>query len=158
MKKPISAVPESGTAARQRLSGLRLALLDLHKALVDSERAGYERTFGAIPSPHHFFRLLLHDPWFAWLHPLSQLIVSLDEALDGRKPLSAAEVEGLVEQCARLLAPAENGQGYGRHYFEALQRDPDVVLAHARAVPFITRQKTRPQPSGEPPPTGRSES
>ncbi|MEO5956195.1 MAG: hypothetical protein ABIR36_10975 [Nitrospiraceae bacterium] len=30
-----------------------------------------------------------------------------------------------------LLAPSEEGTGFGKHYYEALQREPAVVLAHA---------------------------
>lgn len=128
-------------ALRQQLSGLRDALLRLHKTLVDSERVGYEKTLGKITSPNQFLQLLIHDPWFAWLHPLSQLIAAMDEALDGKKPLTAAQAEALVNQSSRLLAPAENGQEYARHYFESLQRDPDVVLAHAKAVKLVGPRK-----------------
>jgi hypothetical protein len=29
---------------------------------------------------------------------------------------------------------SESGEGFSRHYFDALQRDPDVVMAHAKAA------------------------
>jgi hypothetical protein len=29
------------------------------------------------------------------------------------------------------LTPTEEGEGFGRQYYDALQRGPDVVLAHA---------------------------
>src|ERR1043166_2594770 len=118
---------------RKRLEEVRLALLTLHKALVDSERITYEKIVGAVQSPNHFLHLLTTDPWFAWLQPLSQLIVSIDESLDAKEPLTRAVVEAHVKEARRLLAPSESGGGFSRHYFDALQRDPDVVLAH-RAV------------------------
>ncbi len=124
-------------STRQRLEKIRLALLALHKALVDSERVSYEKTMGSIPSPNHFLQLLTKDPWFAWLQPLSLLIVSMDEALDAKEPLTTAEVEAVVREAGLLLAASENGEGFARHYFEALQRDPDVVLAHAEAAKLI---------------------
>ena len=117
-----------------KLQGLREALLELHKALVDSERIGYEATVGPIASPHHFLRLLSGDPWFAWLQPLSRLIVTLDEVLDARIPPSAAEAEGWMLKTRRMLVASEEGHGFPRSYFEALQRDPDVVFAHSRVV------------------------
>jgi hypothetical protein len=120
--------------ARQRLSELRLALLHLHKALVDSERESYERTVGTIPSPNHFLRLLTQDPWFAWLQPFSQLIVAMDEALEEREPLTPAVLDTLVRQTRLLLVASESGEGFSRHYDDALQRDPNVVLAHAEAA------------------------
>jgi hypothetical protein len=122
---------------RRHLQQLRNALFHLHKALVDSERVSYEQNLGTITSPNHFLKLLTEDPWFAWLQPLSQLIVTMDEAMDRKPPgeiLTAAGAEMLVRQTRHLLAASETGQGFSRHYFEALQRDPDVVMAHAEAA------------------------
>ena len=117
-----------------QLEKLREALLELHKTLVDSERVGYEAALGPISSPNHFLRLLSSDPWFAWLLPLSGLIVTIDEALDRRIPLSPNEAQGLLTQTRRLLVASEEGHGFPRSYFEALQRDPDVIFAHSRVV------------------------
>ncbi|MEI2722870.1 MAG: hypothetical protein V9H26_04830 [Verrucomicrobiota bacterium] len=125
----------------EHLQHLRHALLDLHKTLVDSERVSYEQTMGTIPSPNHFLQLLMKDPWFAWLHPLSQLIVMMDEALDGKEPLTPAGAQALVKQVRNLLVASEVGEGFSKHYFEALQRDPDVVLAHARAAKYFGAPK-----------------
>ncbi len=119
------------TPNHQRLQQLRDELLQLHKTLVDSERVTYEQTMGAIQSPNHFLQLLTNDPWFAWLHPLSQLIVLIDEALDEKEPLTTEGVDGLFRQAQNLLIASDSGEGFSKHYFEALQRDPDVVLAHA---------------------------
>jgi hypothetical protein len=119
---------------RDRLQRLRDALLSLHKTLVDSERVEYEKTIGKIQSPNHFLQLLTSDPWFAWLSPLSQLIVSVDEALDAKEPLTVAGAEALAGQAHRMLVASESGDGFASHYFVALQRDPDVVLAHAEVA------------------------
>ncbi|MFM8877624.1 MAG: hypothetical protein ACKOKG_00605 [Verrucomicrobiota bacterium] len=117
-----------------RLKEVREALLELHKTLLDSERVGYEAAVGPITSPQHFLKLLSGDPWFAWLQPLSRLIVTLDEVLDARIPPSAAEAEGWMLKTRRMLVASEEGHGFPRSYFEALQRDPDVVFAHSRVV------------------------
>ena len=69
-------------AIRQPLLELHGALLKLHKALLDSEKIIYEKNVGPIRSPNHFFQLLTGDPYFAWLRPVSQLIVAIDETLD----------------------------------------------------------------------------
>ena len=121
---------------RKRLILLREALLHLHKALVDSERVGYEQNIGTIPSANHFLKLLTDDPWFAWLHPLSELIVNMDEALDvkSKTPLTAEMSGALVKRTAELLVASETGEGFARNYFDALQRDPDVVMAHAKTA------------------------
>jgi hypothetical protein len=98
---------------------LSRALLRLHKALLDDERMSYERIHGRIPSNGAFLQLVLEDAWFAWLRPLSQLMAQLDDA------------PTLIESIRTLLTPSEEGTGFGRHYYDALQRNPDVVLAHA---------------------------
>lgn len=116
----------------ERLSALREALFALHKTLIDSERVSYEQTMGTIPSPNHFLQLLTSDPWFAWLQPLSHLVVAMDVALDEQEPLTADGVAALQQQTSRLLVATETGDGFPKHYDDALQRDPDVVFAHAQ--------------------------
>ena len=126
---------------KERLEEVRHALLHLHKTLVDSERVTYEKTVGAIRSPNQFLQLLTTDPWFAWLQPLSQLIVSMDEALDAKEPLTDKVVDAAVKEANVLLHASESGEGFGRHYYDALQRDPDVVIAHADVMKILGRAK-----------------
>jgi hypothetical protein len=127
--------------SHQRLQDLRNALLNLHKALVESERVSYEKTVGAIQSPNQFLKLMMSDPWFAWLQPVSQLIVAMDEALEAKTPLTNAATDALIKQTGQLLVASEAGEGFSRHYFDALQRDPDVVLEHAAAAKLFNPRK-----------------
>src|ERR1043166_1360210 len=123
MKRKRSKKRESDDAVvRQPLRELRDALLDLHKTLIDSERAVYETDIGPVRSPHHFLQLLSSDPWFAWLRPISQLIVAMDEALDADDPLTSDSVEALINQSVFLLIPAEDKSEFGQRYTAALQR------------------------------------
>ena len=125
-------------SSSHQLSQLRDALVLLHKTLVDSERVSYEQTIGTIPSPNHFLQLLTNDPWFAWMHPLSLLIVAMDQALDAKRhPVTDEDAQALVKQTRLLLVATEEGEGFPKHYYDALQRDPDVVLAHADAARFF---------------------
>jgi hypothetical protein len=128
-------------AIEQRLQEVRNALLRLHKTLVESERVTYEKIVGAIQSPNRFLQLLIDDPWFAWLQPLSQLIVAMDEAQDAREPATDADAKALIQQARLLLVASEEGEGFSRHYFDALQRDPDVVLAHAETTKLLNDKK-----------------
>ena len=125
----------------RRLAGLREALFALHKTLIDSERVSYEQTMGTIASPNHFLQLLTSDPWFAWLQPLSHLVVAVDVALDEKEPLTAEGVAALKKQAGQLLVATETGEAFPKHYFDALQRDPDVVLAHARVMKSLNGHK-----------------
>jgi hypothetical protein len=128
----MSSTNPSLDPVQQRLTELRNGLLGLHKTLLDSERATYERDIARISSSGELLKLVLYDPWFAWLHELSEFIVLIDETLDADEPPQGIDAERLIAQSWELLAPNETGRGFAKRYFEAIQRDPDVVLAHAR--------------------------
>lgn len=115
---------------RERLTDLRNGLLKLHKALLDSERSVYERDVARITSTGQYLNLVLNDPWFAWLHELSEFIVLVDETLDFEEPATPADGDRLIARARELVSPSENGSAFARSYFEAMQRDPGVVLAH----------------------------
>jgi len=119
---------------RERLTNLRTGLLRLHKALLESERAAYERDVERITSTGQYFNLVLNDPWFAWLHDLSQFIVLIDETLELEEPATAADADRLIAQARELISPSENGVGFARRYFEVMQRDPGAVLAHGDMI------------------------
>jgi len=61
----------------------------------------------------------------------------MDVVLDGREPLTAAGVDALMRQTKHLLVASTTGEGFSRHYDEALQRSPDVVFAHAATMKLI---------------------
>lgn len=116
---------------RERLKALRNGLLKLHKSLLDSERAAYERDIARITSTGQYLGLVLDDPFFQPLRELSQFIVLIDEALDRKEaPILSEEAEQLLKQARLMLVPAEEGSGFARRYFEIMQRDPATVLAH----------------------------
>src|ERR1035441_8170414 len=103
---------------RQRLTELRNGLLSLHKTLLDSERATYERDIRRIGSSGELLKLVLYDPWFAWLHELSEFVVLIDETLDAidetlgaEGPPPSIDAERLIAQSLALLAPNETGIG-----------------------------------------------
>lgn len=76
-------------------------------------------------------QLVLGDAWFAWLRPLSQLMVKLDELVEEGEASSRTEIIDLLTSARTLLTPTEEGEGFSRQYHDALQREPGVVLAHA---------------------------
>lgn len=136
MKEPL---PDSVSDSqfRQGLTRLRDSLLVLHKALIDSERIQYEQAFGTLNSPYEFLQKVISDPWFAWLHPISEFVVSIDETLEREEPLQLEDVTRIRERARVLLMASEEGQGFSRSYYEALQREPDVVLAHAEVIKLL---------------------
>lgn len=131
------ALMAAPAGTNQRLTALRDALLRLHKVLLESERASYDRSIQRVTSPSQFLELVLNDPWFAWLRELSQLIVLIDEIQDAEEPPTAVDADHLVNRARTLITPSETGRGFERQYFEALQRDPDVVIAHGKTTRIL---------------------
>lgn len=127
---------------REMLKDLRQGLLRLHKLLLDLERRDYERSRGRIGNSYEFLQLVLKDPWFDWLHRLSELIVQIDESLDSREseaPLTEEDAKALLERAKTLLAPSEDGTQFQKNYFLALQQSPDVVLLHSEVMRLLGR-------------------
>ena len=120
-----------------RVRALRLALLALHKTLIDTERRRYERDHGRIENPHAALRLVLEAPAFQWLHPLAELIVQMDEKLADDGAIGIAESEAFVDRVRNLL----HGDSHGRfrdEYRRTLQDAPEVVMAHAEVARRLT--------------------
>ena len=127
---------------RGALKELRHSLLRLHKLLLDLERRDYERARGPISNSYEFLQLVLKDPWFDWLHRLSELIVQIDEGLDTRdpeSPMTEQDAKALIERAKILLAPSESGSQFQKNYFRALQQSPDVVLLHSEVMRMLGR-------------------
>ena len=126
---------------RESLKALRQGLLRLHKTLLDLERRDFERARGRIGNSYEFLQLVLKDPWFDWLHRLSELIVQIDETLDphSETPATEANATALIERAKTLLAPSEMGTEFQKNYFLALQQSPDVVLLHSDVMKLLGR-------------------
>ncbi len=127
-------LPEADTdQARQRLSQLRETLLTLHKALLDSERTAYELVHGPVASPGAFLQLVINDSWFAWLRPITTLIVQIDEALAAKKPPATPhDFEQLISDTRALLSPSREANDFWKRYAGAVQRDPGVEVLHTQ--------------------------
>ena len=121
----------------QRLNQLRKPLLHLHKTLLDLEREAYERAHGRVDNSYAVLQLVLHDPWFAWLRSLSELMVEIDQMLDAKEPVAESDAIAVVNHARVLLTPSETGSGFQKKYFSALQQSPEVVLAHSEVVKHL---------------------
>jgi catechol 2,3-dioxygenase len=125
------ARPKAQSAqTREKLSDLRTRLLALHKALLDDAKVAYEMDRGRIASSGALLQLVIHDPWFAWLHQVSELVVRIDEMTAPDAKATEQDARAVIDQVDRLLIPSEAGEPFARRYFEAIQRQPAVVLAH----------------------------
>jgi len=148
---------------RALLAELRHLLLQLHKTLIDWQRADYERVHGRLQTTQ-LLQVIFDDPEFAWLRSMSGLIVRIDEALETRPPdvsdppsrpkaaparprhsspddeRAEAGTGPLVAEARKLVAP-ETGTPYAQHYHAALQELPEAVLAHHDLITLLRLQR-----------------
>jgi len=124
--------PESGAGAvdRGKLTELRTVLLRLHKTLLEMERRDYEREHGYV-STGELFRLVLDHQQFGWLHNISEFVVRLDETLAGEVPITPEDTRSAIGMARKIFVPSESGDAFQKRYFDAIQRDPAVVMEHA---------------------------
>jgi hypothetical protein len=55
-----------------------------------------------------------------------------------RSAATAEDAESLLAGTRTLLKPSEAGGGFGQKYFAAIQREPDVVLAHREVTRLLS--------------------
>jgi hypothetical protein len=113
-------------SARDEIRGLSAALRTLHGRLLAATRRGFEKLHGRVDSSGELLQLAINDPLFAWLHPLSECIVELDELAAG-EAADEATVAAARGAVARLL---DADSAFRASYHVYLQSDPDAVLAH----------------------------
>ena len=121
---------ENVSPQREKLTLLRHALLRIHKTLLNMERRDYERDHGAV-NTGELFRLVIDDAQFAWLHNISEFVVRIDETLAGKEPVTVAYMRESFELARKMFTPTESGDAFQKKYFDAIQRDPAVVMDHA---------------------------
>ena len=130
----VSAPAQSDVHAAR---ALRDAARGLHKQLLAAVQRRFEKLHRRVQGPGELLELAVHDPLFAWLKPLSALLVEVEELDDtaaGRERL-----EALRESLLHLLeADAE----FGAVYRVYLQSEPDVVMAHAQLRRALQAQNT----------------
>ena len=125
--------------AREKLISLRLALLRLHKTLLEMERRDYEREHGHVNSGE-LFRLVVDHAQFAWLHNISEFVVRVDETLAAKEPITFEYTSVAFSLARKMFVPADSGDGFQRKYFAAIQRDPTVVIEHAELARLFNNE------------------
>ena len=114
-------------ALRGALREVSKLLLPLHRALIDLAKEDY--AFAVAPvKPAQLLRLLTDDPFFAWLKPVTSLIVDIDEM--ARTDFEAADVAAIVGRVERLFG-AKAEETFSAQYIPMLQRNVDIAIGHA---------------------------
>src|SRR5882757_4759252 len=126
----MALTPQNGDSpARKTLIELRLALLRVHKTLLEMERRAYQKENGFVNSGE-LFRLVVDHPQFAWLHNISEFVVRIDETLTGEAKVVPADAATAVALARKMFTPTAEGDAFQKKYFDAIQDDPNVVMEH----------------------------
>lgn len=136
------------TPARLKLVSLRESLLRLHKTLLEMERREYEKVHGAV-NAGELFRLVVDDPQFSWLHNISEFVVRIDETLAGEPAVTPTDTHVAISLARKLFAPTESGDGFQKKYYDAIHRDPAVVMEHAELARLFLREPADAEKEGE---------
>lgn len=118
------------THTPEQLKTLRDRLLQLHKTLLDSDRAAYERAYGPVGSSGEWLQLVLGHEHFAWLRPFSGLIVRIDEWLAGDERPDE-ERTAVVKEADRLTSISASTEERALRYRKLIDRSADAAVAHA---------------------------
>ena len=130
---------EGSSPQKEKLVSLRHALLHIHKTLLHMERRGYERDHGAV-NTGELFRLVIDDPQFAWLHNMSEFVVRIDETLAAKEPMTVEYTRESFVLARKMFTPTESGDAFQKKYFDAIQRDPAVVMDHAELARLFNNE------------------
>jgi len=118
--------PDSPERAELRaaLRELSKALLPLHRALIEVARDDYAFAYGKTVGPAQLLQLITDDPFFAWLKPMTALIVEIDEM--ARVDFETDDARAVAARVEQLFEGA-----FSERYVPLLQRDVDAAIAHA---------------------------
>lgn len=115
-------------AIREALRETSKLLLPLHRALIEAAREEYTAGGGHVASRGHMLQLITEEPFFAWLKPMTSLIVDIDEMV--RTDFEAEAVAAIAARLDRLFGNNVDEQ-FASRYLPILQRDIDVAVGHA---------------------------
>lgn len=113
---------------RAALREVSRALLPLHRALIDAAKLDYTYEIGPIDGPNQLFGLLQEHEYFAWLKPMTSLIVDIDEL--ARKDFTPEDVAAIAARIERMFGTDVDAAFAGK-YVPILQREIDVAVGHA---------------------------
>lgn len=118
------------SSVRQVAQLLATELRSLHKALLEAARTAHEAEHGPVAGPTQLLHLLVHEPSFAWLRPLSELMADLDGMLDLPEPLTDEEAGAVRGEVEHLLSPTAGELAARAVALVAI--DPQIAIPYAR--------------------------
>jgi hypothetical protein len=107
-----------------QLDQLSSKLLKLHKALLEFQKIRYERYTGQTLNPYEALGAALNDPGFAWLKPISQMIVEIDLASTPPKIITSDTPVFHPDKIKKFWS--DPPQDFHDQLIAAIQENPDI--------------------------------
>jgi hypothetical protein len=113
-----------------QLRSLSRALQEVHRVLLEVSRQRYELANGRVQSEVELLQLVLHDETFAWLGPLSALIVEIDEVAIREPAPTSAETAEMGAYVREFTSSSDDPDAFGSRYIALLASEPLVSMSH----------------------------
>lgn len=120
------------------LKTLREQLLQLHKALLDYQKAEHEAQHGLISNPNLYYQLVVSHESFAWLKTLSALIVSIDELLEDKEGVTEEQTKRIITYTQKLLTEQNSTSAFFAHYQTAVENNSEVSQLHKQMLSSLS--------------------
>jgi hypothetical protein len=128
---------EARASLRASLRELSRLLIPLHRALIEVMRSDYAFAYEPVDQPTHLLRLLSEHDFFAWLRPLTTLIVDIDEM--SRQDFHPGEFDSVFDRVEAMFG-SDVPSDFSRRYVPLLQQSVELAIAHAALKKFLDRR------------------
>ena len=126
------------SAAENAARGAMGALIELHRALLAHAFFQHEQAHEVRLAPLERLHLATTDAAFAWLRPMSELIVELDELLDAPRS-DPGELVAFRTEIERLTAASDDPTSIGARLRALLDTEVTVAASYAALERELSR-------------------
>ena len=118
------------------VEGVRHAMLELHRRLIDAQRIQYEKLHGRVETASEFLGLVLAHGDFEWIRLLSALMAQLDEWRESERR-DPAELDAILAALRQLLQKDGPNAEFSRKYWEMVEGTPAVLIDHVKLTRIL---------------------
>lgn len=118
---------------KQSLEHFNKELRRLHRKLLENERLEAERDLDQRINPFGFLQMLMNDPRFSWLRPLSTFMADLDAFIDESESIEKSDLIRVKGEISKIMIEPKFSERYN-HY---RNHDSDFAILHANLTKAI---------------------
>lgn len=105
----------------------------LHRKLLENERLEAERDIDQKINPFGFLQMLMNDPRFAWLRPISTFMADLDAFIDEAESVEKSDLIRVKGEISKLLTEPKFAERYNFYR----NHDSEFAVLHANLTKAI---------------------